>query len=70
MAQGKPELSPEQIAKLKEARKRIPELRSAIQKAKAAGIDMTAQEAELKRLEKLAQGLHDTYVLGKTTTGD
>jgi len=56
------ELTPEQIEQLEQARKLIPGLKAQIRKAKSAGIDMTAQEADLAALEAQLDKLYRVYV--------
>lgn len=56
-----PELSEEQIDQLEQAKKVIPKLREQIRKAKLAGIDMGAQEAELTKLEADLDKLYRVY---------
>lgn len=56
-----PELTEEQIDQLEQAKKVIPKLREQIRKAKMAGIDMTAQEADLVKLEADLDKLYRVY---------
>lgn len=56
------ELTPEQIASLEQARKLIPKVREQIRRAKLAGIDMSAQEAELNNTETQLDRLYRVYV--------
>lgn len=56
-----PELTEEQIDQLEQAKKVIPKLREQIRKAKMAGIDMTAQEADLVKLESDLDKLYRVY---------
>lgn len=66
-----PQLTPEQIANLEAARKAIPKIREQLRKAKAAGIDVSAQEAELEAQSNQLDKLYRTYVrnTGTITTG-
>jgi hypothetical protein len=57
-----PELTDEQIAQIEQARKMIPQVRKQIQRAKLAGIDMTAQEADLNNTEAQLDKLYRVYV--------
>lgn len=56
------ELSPEQITQLEQARKLIPKVREQIRRAKLAGIDMSAQEADLNNTEAQLDRLYRVYV--------
>jgi len=56
-----PELSEEQIDQLEQAKKVIPKLREQIRKAKTAGIDMSAQEQDLIKLESDLDKLYRVY---------
>ncbi len=56
------ELTPEQIANLEAARKQIPGLKAQIRRAKAAGIDVAQQEADLLALEAQLEKLYRVYV--------
>ncbi len=66
-----PQLTQEQIANLEAARKAIPKIREQLRKAKAAGIDVSAQEAELEAQSNQLDKLYRTYVrnIGNITTG-
>lgn len=55
-------LTPDQIQQIEQARKLLPQLKAQIRKAKQAGIDMTAQEADLAALESQLNKLYATYV--------
>lgn len=55
-------LTQEQKDELEEARRLIPKLRDQISKAKAAGIDVASQEAELAQLQADIDKLHRVYV--------
>lgn len=57
-----PELTPEQIQQLEDARKLLPKLKAEIRKAEAAGIDLTAQKAELTQIEANLDKLYRVYV--------
>ncbi len=61
------ELTPEQIEQLEQARKTIPALKAQLRKAKSAGIDVSAQEADLANLEAQLDKLYRVYV-GRITT--
>lgn len=56
------ELTQEQIEELEKARKLIPTLKTQLRRAKAAGIDVTAQEDELATLETQLEKLYRVYV--------
>ncbi len=56
-----PELTEDQIDQLEAAKKMIPKLREQIRKAKTAGIDMSAQEADLVKLEADLDKLYRVY---------
>ena len=65
-----PQLTPEQIANLEQARTAIPKIREQLRKAKAAGLDVSAQEAELEAQSNQLDKLYRTYVrnIGTITT--
>lgn len=56
------ELSDEQIRQLEDARKLIPKIREQIRRARLAGIDVTAQEADLTKTEADLDRLYRVYV--------
>lgn len=64
-----PELTPEQIDQIEQARKLIPQVRKEIQRAKLAGLDMSVQEANLNEKEQQLDKLYRVYVKRLTTTG-
>lgn len=56
------ELTPEQIDQLEKARKMIPKIREQMRRAKLAGLDVSAQEAELAKTEGDLDRLYRVYV--------
>lgn len=64
-----PQLTPEQIEQLEQARKVIPQVRKQIQRAKLAGIDVSAQEQQLNDAEQQLDKLYRVYVRNLTTPG-
>lgn len=62
------ELTPEQIQQLEQARKLIPAIRKQIQRAKLAGLDMSAQEQSLNETEAQLDRLYRVYVRKLTTS--
>lgn len=64
------ELTDEQVKQLQEAKQLLPRLKEQIRRAKSAGIDVTAQEADVAALEKQLDSLYRVYVRkASTTTG-
>lgn len=57
-----PELTPEQIASIEQARKTLPALKAEIRKAKSAGIDVSQQEADLAVLEQNLEKFYRVYI--------
>lgn len=57
-----PELTPEQIDQLEQARKAIPLIRKQIQRATLAGLDMEKQLAQLNATEAQLDKLYRVYV--------
>ncbi len=57
-----PELTPEQVAQIEQARKLIPKVRKEILKAQQAGINMDAQLAQLNESEAQIDKLYRVYV--------
>jgi hypothetical protein len=55
-------LTPDQISQIEQARKLIPALKAQIRKAKSAGIELTAQEAELATLESQLEKIYRVYI--------
>ncbi len=60
-------LTEDQKASLEAARKIIPAVKREIKRAKQAGIDVSAQEAELAALEANLNKLYNVYVRNITT---
>lgn len=56
------ELTDDQIQQLEQARKLIPKLKEQMRRAKLAGIDISAQEAEISALENQLNNLYRVYV--------
>lgn len=56
------ELTPEQIEQLEQARKSLPAIKAMLRKARLAGIDVSAQEAELAATEAQLEKLYRVYV--------
>ncbi len=63
-----PELTPDQIDQLEQARKLIPQVRKQIQRAKLAGIDMSQAEADLNASEAQIDKLYRVYAKHLTPT--
>ncbi len=62
------ELTAEQIEQLEQARKMLPKLREQMRRAEAAGLDMSAQKAELEGLQAQLDKLYRVYVRRTTAT--
>lgn len=56
------QLSQEQIDQIEAAKKIIPKLKEQIRKAASAGIDVSAQQAELATIEQQLDKLYRVYV--------
>lgn len=56
------ELTPDQIDQLEKARQLIPKIREQMRRAKLAGLDISAQEAELTKTESDLDRLYRVYV--------
>lgn len=61
-------LTEEQKNRIREALKEIPKLQEEIARAKAAGIDVSAQEQEVALLKEQLEKLYRTYVAPRPTT--
>lgn len=55
------ELTDDQISQLEQARKAIPQVRKQIQRARLAGLNMDAQEAQLNETEAQIDKLYRVY---------
>lgn len=64
------ELTQDQIEQLQQAKQLIPRLKEQLRRAKSAGIDVTAQEADVAALEKQLEGLYRVYVRRSVTPGN